>query len=111
AERFGGSPKALAFCFTRNDLASVAAYLGALESGCAIALLPANMPPEFQTRLIDAYQPEWIIDGAGEPRRGEPVHAPIHPALALLLSTSGSTGSPKFVRLTLDNVRANACSI
>lgn len=111
AERFGGSAKALAFCFTRNDVTSVAAYLGALESGCAIALLPANLPPEFQSRLIDAYQPEWVIDGIGEPLRTDTAGGPVHPALAVLLSTSGSTGSPKFVRLTLDNVRSNACSI
>jgi long-chain acyl-CoA synthetase len=35
----------------------------------------------------------------------------INPDLALLLSTSGSTGSPKAVRLTGDNVDANAASI
>ena len=32
----------------------------------------------------------------------------LHPDLALLLSTSGSTGSPKLVRLSHDNLAANA---
>jgi acyl-coenzyme A synthetase/AMP-(fatty) acid ligase len=40
-----------------------------------------------------------------------PESSPPHPDLALLLSTSGSTGSPKFVRLTRANVEANADSI
>src|SRR5207244_9604554 len=35
----------------------------------------------------------------------------LHADLALLLSTSGSTGSPKFVRLTKRNIEANAASI
>ena len=35
----------------------------------------------------------------------------LHPDLSLLLSTSGSTGSPKLVRLSADAVRANALDI
>ena len=35
----------------------------------------------------------------------------LHPDLPLLLSTSGSTGSPKLVRLSADAVRANAVDI
>ena len=35
----------------------------------------------------------------------------IHPSLALLLTTSGSTGSPKLVRLSYDNLDSNAASI
>ncbi len=100
AERAAGKLRArgLVFCFARNDIASVTTYLGALQAGCAIALLPANLPPDFQERLIDLYRPQDM-------------DPPVHSGLALLLSTSGSTGSPKFVRLTLDNVRANARSI
>ncbi|MDR3625618.1 MAG: AMP-binding protein, partial [Ignavibacteriaceae bacterium] len=37
--------------------------------------------------------------------------APSHPDLAVLLSTSGTTGSPKLVKLTYDNIQANAESI
>ena len=37
--------------------------------------------------------------------------AALHPDLALLLSTSGTTGTPKFVRLTRRNVESNAASI
>jgi non-ribosomal peptide synthetase component E (peptide arylation enzyme) len=36
---------------------------------------------------------------------------PVHPDLALLLSTSGSTGSPKLVRLSHANLAANAAAI
>lgn len=35
----------------------------------------------------------------------------LYPELGLLLTTSGSTGSPKFVRQSYDNIRANAKSI
>ena len=40
-----------------------------------------------------------------------PTRQSIHPDLALLLSTSGSTGSPKFVRLSRSAVAANARQI
>jgi acyl-CoA synthetase (AMP-forming)/AMP-acid ligase II len=36
---------------------------------------------------------------------------PMNPKLALLMSTSGSTGSPKLVRLSLQNITSNAQSI
>ena len=121
AVQFSGAEKALVFVFARNDVASVAAYLGALEAGHAIALLPGNLASEFQQKLVAAYQPDWVFDAAAGSSFEEPAFKPsyerafkhglIHPALALLLSTSGSTGSPKFVRLTIGNLRANACSI
>jgi long-chain acyl-CoA synthetase len=37
--------------------------------------------------------------------------SPVHPSLSVLLSTSGTTGSPKLVRLSRQNVEANAESI
>jgi len=116
-------PLILSFC--RNDFASVVTYLAALEAGAAIALLPENMAPEFQAHLISAYQPEFLFNAASTANYTEldgqlwkyvldaerPEAPAIHPSLSVLLSTSGTTGNPKFVRLSFENLRANALSI
>ncbi len=116
AARFQPGELVLSFC--HNDLASVAVYLGALEAGAPIALLPENLAAEFQEQLIHAYDPEHVFHAAGGSEKGKGLETrqnsargEIHPRLALLLSTSGTTGNPKFVRLSIENVRANACSI
>jgi long-chain acyl-CoA synthetase len=125
-------PLILSFC--RNDFASVVTYLAALEASAAIALLPETMAPEFQAHLVSVYQPEFLfnpaaflfnpaqasnyseLDGGLWKREAfldaaRPEAPPINPRLSVLLSTSGTTGNPKFVRLSFDNVRANALSI
>ena len=105
-------PKTLVFCFCRNNLASVVWYLAAVEAGHAVALLDEGLAEEFKSRLIELYSPGWILRSAeaGVTGSGAPA-GEILPALSVLLSTSGSTGSPKFVRLTRENVLANARSI
>ncbi|MFB8001036.1 AMP-binding protein [Nocardia sp. NPDC056000] len=95
----------------RNDIGSLVAYLGALEAGCAV-LLTGSVSDE----MLRVYDPDIVVesgDGAiPEPRlrRTGSAHT-LHPELALLLSTSGSTGSPKLVRLSYRNLLANAESI
>jgi acyl-coenzyme A synthetase/AMP-(fatty) acid ligase len=120
--------RSLLFLFCRNDLTSVAWYLAALEAGHAVALLSARLDREFREDLISRYRPDWVCgpeppadpiyracdhtcDQAGLWRRNEATGTPLFPGLSLLLSTSGSTGSPKFVRLTQANILANAESI
>jgi len=116
------STKCLLFCFAQSSVPSVCCYLGAIESGHAVALLDAKLTPEFRDRLITLYKPDFIF-GSDAPadyvahnepglwRCAKTPEGSIHPNLALLLSTSGSTGSPKFVRLTAMNVSSNADSI
>ncbi|UFS98771.1 AMP-binding protein [Nocardia huaxiensis] len=102
----------LAVLAARNDIGSLIAYLGALEAGCAV-LLTGSVSDE----LLRTYDPDIVLkarDDAEVPeprlRRAGSAHE-LHPELALLLSTSGSTGSPKLVRLSYRNLLANAESI
>ncbi|MFC5808476.1 AMP-binding protein [Streptomyces heilongjiangensis] len=90
-------------------------YLAALSAGHPVLLVPGD-GDEAVASLTAAYAPDvvartgtdgtWTLD---EHRPGT-AHT-LHPDLALLLSTSGSTGSPKLVRLSHENVQANAESI
>jgi acyl-CoA synthetase (AMP-forming)/AMP-acid ligase II len=104
-------PKALVFLYMGNDVASVAALLGALAAGHAVALLDPNLPAATRAGLHAAYGPDILIEGGvirdSEPRGGGPIHAD----LGVLLSTSGSTGSPKFVRLSVAALASNARAI
>lgn len=107
--------KSLALLYLRNDINSVVAFLGALRAGHAVALLDADLPTASKLKLEQLYCPEVTIS---VPLEGVPnvvcsarQNGDIHPDLAVLLSTSGSTGDPKFVRLTEENISSNASAI
>ncbi|MEU9236037.1 AMP-binding protein [Streptomyces subrutilus] len=98
-----------------NTVEALVVHLAALSAGHPVLLVPGDHP-EAARSLIDAYDPDvvaqpdddgtWLLDE----RRSVSAHD-LHPDLALLLSTSGSTGSPKLVRLSHENLQANAESI
>lgn len=106
-------PKALVFLFAYNDVDSVAAFLGACAAGHAVALFDPALSVELRRQLVDLYLPNWVFDPqeAAPPKQMGVTSAPLHSALSVLLSTSGSTGSPKLVRLTARNLIQNASSI
>ena len=107
ATRAGGG---IAFLCCQNDVATVVAYLAALTAGVPVALVDARLDAAALAALIARYQPEVVLGRAVELPPAAPRPAP-HPALALLLSTSGSTGSPRLVRLSRAAVEANARAI
>jgi acyl-CoA synthetase (AMP-forming)/AMP-acid ligase II len=75
-----------------------------------VALLDADLRPEQLEALVAAYRPVAVV-GAGEQRELAEPETDLHPELAVLLPTSGTTGSPKLVRLAYRNLEANAASI
>ena len=86
------------------------AYGAALAAGYPVLLTGAGaagaIVETFQPDVVlPAHAASWDLRGdAGSPDS-------FHPDLAVLLSTSGSTGSPKLVRLSHRNILANALSI
>ncbi|WP_328405255.1 AMP-binding protein [Streptomyces sp. NBC_00390] len=98
-----------------NRADALVTHLAALSAGHPVLLVPGDSESTLRS-LTEAYAPDVVArpntDGtwALDERHPESAHT-LHPDLALLLSTSGSTGSPKLVRLSHDNLQANAESI
>ena len=107
AERLG-SRRRLVLLECRNDVETVVTYLAALEGQHPVMLTGPDCPAD---ELVRTYRPQVLARGAAlEEQEHVPAVAP-HPDLAVLMSTSGSTGSPKLVRLSGENLRSNAASI
>jgi len=123
--------KTFGFVLCRNTPQCLMAYLGALRSEQAVCLLDADLQSDFLHQMLVRYSPDWvfapqqtlvpgyvvneIVNGFLFVRK---MHSSdsrtklrIDPQLALTLPTSGSTGSPKLVRLSLQNLQSNAVSI
>ncbi|WP_342316959.1 AMP-binding protein [Lysobacter sp. FW306-1B-D06B] len=124
-----GPGRTVGFLCMPSTVDAVALYLGALRSRRHVPLL---VQPDVDATLLAAlvahYRPDWLalpdgseMAGYAVAHRGgglvvlvrdEPVHAQApHPDLALLLSTSGSTGSSKLVRLSYEGLASNARAI
>ena len=86
----------LQFCLCKNTIESIVEYLACLEAKAPVVMLDATKDAETLDNLRQIYKPGITK---------------CHPDLAVCLTTSGSTGSPKLVRLKLRNIIANAESI
>lgn len=123
--------KGLLICLCENRVGSLVGFVGCLEHHIPIVLLDGGKAPGSIKNLVEIYQPEylWLLEDRLGDYEGERVYEyanyvllrmhyaneiekpEINPELALCLTTSGSTGSPKFVRLSANNIKANAESI
>ena len=134
AERLGKAVggRRLVFLLCENTPGGLLGYLACLKAGVVPLLLDAHIMPDLLRRLTEIYRPGffYVPDDLSAGTRqaiGDAVSVlevrdsvllskgkpgpDLHPELALLLTTSGSTGSPKLVRLTGRNLDANAASI
>lgn len=123
------SDRCLVFCLCKNSIGSVLGYVSFLNHGIVPVMLSASLERELLDNLLEAYKPSFIwlpaekkdaIDGFETTyetygyallKTGYSTKYPLNDYLALLLTTSGSTGSPKFVRQSYDNILANTKSI
>lgn len=107
----GPPPRALVAVEADNGVAAVAGYLGALRNDRPVLLSDSQLAPDLRNALYDHYGIGWVWTASGEWVARGGAGPAVHPDLALLLSTSGSTGAPKLVKLTLAALEANAASI
>lgn len=133
AERFFSSfsSKGLVFTLCENVLGSFVGYVACMYKRIPQVLLDGSKELDLLTRLINIYEPEYIwlpskkVEELKNSVQGDIVYEvfgyslirtnfevkKINPNLQLCLTTSGSTGSPKLVRLSELNLLSNAKSI
>jgi len=131
AERLIENIKArcLVFSLCTNSVGSVVGYTGFINNNIIPLLLDIHLDFELLQYLIDTYKPSylWIPESMTERFSSfDSIHSdynytllktnfddkyPLFDDLALLLTTSGSTGSPKLVRQSYKNIEANTKSI
>ena len=121
--------RAPVFLLARNSPAAIAGYVGFVQNGIVPVMIDAALDTGLLTALRAAYRPcyAWVPAERAEEfqpslevlRHDEYVLLdlaeknpfPLHDDLALLITTSGSTGSPKLVRQSYENLCANTTSI
>jgi len=119
----------LVFVVCKNCFESVAGYIGFLRAGAALVLVDSSINDSFFENLLETYRPEYIYLPAEKAalsieciaacsfrhytllKTCYKIDYTLHNDLALLLTTSGSTGSPKLVRQSYKNINSNAESI
>lgn len=103
-----GEGRRLVLLETRNDIDTLVHYLAALAGDHVALPVPAGRD---HSTILRTYEPDTVVgDGVIQHRRRAGGRR-LHEDLAMLMSTSGTTGSPKLVRLSRDNLLSNARAI
>lgn len=131
ADKLGGlfGKKSLVLLMGENSPETIIGYLGCLRSRAVPLLIGTGTTAETVDDLLATYKPEYLwlpLERAALRAWGREVHrvgnyvllhtgneteATLHEELALLLTTSGTTGSPMLVRLSYQNIDSNAAAI
>ncbi len=117
-------PRSVVLCLCENCAGSLVGYMAFENNRQVPLLISANMDIELRNSLASIYTPSyyWVPESKVEEIGGEQVYSafgyvllktgiepyPLNDKLSMLITTSGSTGSPKLVRHKYGNLEANA---
>ncbi len=117
----------LVFCLCENRVGALAGFLSLYDCKDVCLLLSAKIDKELLDTLYETYKPSyfWMPEGKASETQYEVVYqfkdyvlcktgnkAPeLHPELSMLMTTSGTTGSPKLVRHKYGNIESNAKNV
>jgi len=121
--------RSIVFNFCINEKGSLLGYVAFINGDIVPVMLDATLDRELVSALIENYKPDYLwlpqniacefssysevcsIWGYTLLKTPYDKVFPLYEELALLLTTSGSTGSPKFVRQSYANIHTNTESI
>ena len=121
--------RSLIFLLCKNNFESIVGYLGSIKSNCVISLIDEKINDDSFIKLVDNYHPDFIffnkkrlnnLDNYSTSytfksfellEAKKKTEKKLNDNLALLISTSGSTGTSKLVRQSADNLNDNINSI
>lgn len=121
--------RCIVFSLCRNEIGSILGYVAFINGEIPPVLLNSHLEKDLLENLLDTYKPSYIwapADQADQFADADSVYEaygyvllkthydieyPLYDELGLLLTTSGSTGSPKFVRQSYKNILNNAEAI
>ena len=121
--------RCLTFILCSNELGSMLGYVTFLNNKIVPLMIDANLEKELLNNLISTYNPEylWVPERKCDHFKGYKIVYKscsycliktgfdkaynLYEDLALLLTTSGSTGSFKLVRQSYENIKSNMDAI
>jgi len=93
----------------------LAGILACWKSGVSAVVLRDSMTPAQVVSIVDWLRPHAVLDGWQIDPRKKTIHSPARPMgardEALVVCTSGTTGTPKLVALPAESVCLNAAAI